>query len=221
MPVAARRALSACVVALAVAGPLTAPARADGDPASDFLYFRWDFVPADAGISGPQQAQLSALLAEARRAGFPIKVAVIASAYDLGAVPELWRKPQTYARFLGTELASYYRYEGRLLVVMPNGYGVHHGRRSVRRDGETVGRLRPPGQRELGSGALTAVRLLAAKAGHRLALPRPTATSSAHGHSRSTTWIVFGAGAALVAAAWAFSLRVRPIRLRGSSKPGS
>ena len=38
-------------------------------------------------------------------------------------MPVLWRQPQTYARFLGQELARFY--PRRLLVVMPNGYGLY------------------------------------------------------------------------------------------------
>jgi hypothetical protein len=37
-------------------------------------------------------------------------------------VSALWRHPETYARFLGAELALVYR--GTVMVVMPNGYGL-------------------------------------------------------------------------------------------------
>ena len=43
---------------------------------------------------------------------------------DLGAVPNLFGKPAVYARFLGAELRSVYR--GRLLIVMPRGFGTFH-----------------------------------------------------------------------------------------------
>jgi hypothetical protein len=56
-------------------------------------------------------------------------VAVIASPYDLGSVTPLWRKPRVYAKFLGTELS--YVFHGTLLVVMPGGFGLFHGTRSV------------------------------------------------------------------------------------------
>ena len=55
-------------------------------------------------------------------AGLPIKVAVIGNKTDLGAVPQLWGKPQVYAKFLGAELR--FVYKDTLLVVMPQGLGV-------------------------------------------------------------------------------------------------
>ena len=56
-----------------------------------------------------QQAQLVALLAAARRSGYQLRVALIASSTDLGSVTELWRQPQSYAQFLGQELSLVYR----------------------------------------------------------------------------------------------------------------
>ena len=70
------------------------------------------------------QRQLVAAVAAANRAGFAIRVAVIANDYDLGSVTELWHQPRTYARFLGVELSLAHRRQ-RLLVVMPNGFGFN------------------------------------------------------------------------------------------------
>lgn len=118
-------ALVALLVAMSALAP--APAHADGDPASDVLVSQALFLPYDTGVSPAQQAQLEALLRTAQRAGFPIRVAMIPSEYDLGSVGVLWRHPSTYARFLGIELSL--TYSQRLLVVMPNGFGLnwpHH-----------------------------------------------------------------------------------------------
>ena len=87
---------------------------------------RWVFVPYGAPVSTPLTQQLETTVARARKAGYPIKVAIIASPYDLGAVSSLYRKPQEYAKFLGSELTFLYR--GRLLIVMPQGYGYYDGR---------------------------------------------------------------------------------------------
>lgn len=131
-----RRTSPALAVALAVTLTLTvvlagallpAGAIADGDPASDVLVSQSLFLPYDTGVSGAREARLQALLTAADHAGFPIRVAVIPSEYDLGSVGVLWRNPRTYARFLGIELSL--AYGGRLLVVMPNGLGFdwpHH-----------------------------------------------------------------------------------------------
>jgi hypothetical protein len=107
---------------LACAGP-AGSAWADGDPASDVLYSQSVFLPQDAGTSSHQRAQLGAVLQAARRSGFHLKVALIASPADLGSVTELWRQPRNYAMFLGQELSLVYG--GALLVVMPNGFGVY------------------------------------------------------------------------------------------------
>jgi cytochrome oxidase Cu insertion factor (SCO1/SenC/PrrC family)/thiol-disulfide isomerase/thioredoxin len=98
-------------------------ARADGDPGSDVLVYQPLFVAADAGAPVPLQVQLTTMLRSTASDGVPIRVAIISHRADLGAVTALWRKPQTYARFLGIELSL--SYKGRLLVVMPNGFGVN------------------------------------------------------------------------------------------------
>ncbi len=105
------------------------PARADGDPASDYLIEQQLFLPIDGRISAQAQNQLAQTVRDATERGFPIRVAVISSPYDLGSVTALWRKPGPYARFLSAEIT--YFYKGRLLVVMPNGLGFaypKHGR---------------------------------------------------------------------------------------------
>ena len=186
-----------------------AEARADGDPASDVLAAQSLFIPQDAGISAAQQSQLAGLLEEGRRAGERIRVAIIASPTDLGSVTALWNQPQNYARFLGQELSLTYR--GTLLVVMPNGYGLA----GVGTRAPALTRLATPGA-GLGEGALTAVQRLAAGSGHTLVLPDATASSAGSGGSVAIPWLVFAIGAALIAVAWALSLRARPV---GRARP--
>jgi hypothetical protein len=104
---------------------LVAPqALADGDPASDIL------APAEtrvymtlAATSPDLEQQLAKTTQQVTDAGLPIKVAIIGNRTDLGAVPQLWAKPQTYARFLGSELR--FIYKDTLLVVMPQGFGIN------------------------------------------------------------------------------------------------
>ncbi len=115
-----RRALLALILALILAPQ----ALADGDPASDVL------APADARVymtlaatDGSLEKRLGTTTQQITDAGLPIKVAVIGNKTDLGAVPQLWAKPQTYARFLGSELR--FIYKDTLLVVMPQGFGIH------------------------------------------------------------------------------------------------
>jgi hypothetical protein len=108
-------------IALAALLLAAAAARADGDPASDFLYTREAFVPYDLKVDPQAKRDFLAAVRTANRNRFGIRVAVIGNAFDLGAVPSLWRKPRAYARFLGAELA--FVYKQRLLIVMPNGFG--------------------------------------------------------------------------------------------------
>ena len=109
------------VAAVAVALP-TGIARADGDPASDILLGSAVFYPYQPAVSASLQRSLTAEAATAKRGGFPVKIALIDSAVDLGAVPELFGQPQKYAEFLDQEIR--FIYKGPLLVVMPTGYGI-------------------------------------------------------------------------------------------------
>jgi hypothetical protein len=112
----------ALVLATAMmAAAIAAPARADGDPASDYLIAQPIFWPIDAPISGAAKSELASTVARAKDRGFEVRVALIWSEYDLGSVRSLWRNPQRYARFLAAEIT--YFYKGRLLVAMPNGLG--------------------------------------------------------------------------------------------------
>jgi hypothetical protein len=195
--------VSALLATLAFAS-LAPRARADGDPASDVLAGQSLFLPQDAGVPVPQQAQLTSLLASAQRHRFPIRAALIASPADLGSIAGLWRQPVNYAHFLGQELAIVYR--GTLLVVMPNGDGVYHvgggGARSFTLPGPAPGS-------GLGSAAIVAIRRLAAASGHPLPLPQPV-SAAAPGGGDLLPWIVFGLGLVLIALAWTVSLRARP-----------
>jgi hypothetical protein len=113
------RSVIVALVLLAVAAPV---ARADGDPASDYLLTQSLFVPPDTGVSSKDAAQLRALLLSARNQGYTLHVAVIASRYDMGSVTVLFDRPLLYAPFLSQELRFYYK--KRVLVVTPVGDAI-------------------------------------------------------------------------------------------------
>jgi hypothetical protein len=137
---------------------------ADGDPASDYLYTQKVFVPFDVKASKAKQQELAATVEGVNKSGFKIRVAIIGSAYDLGAVPSLWKKPQTYARFLGAELA--FVYKGRLLIVMPNGFGFHKPGHNGAHEQQLLQDVSvPSGPDGLVGAATDAVRTLASDAG--------------------------------------------------------
>jgi hypothetical protein len=99
-------------------------ALADGDPASDVLQPPSVRVYMTNTATGSKLEQgLQRTAQQVSDAGLPIKVAVIGNKTDLGAVPQLWAKPQTYATFLGAELR--FVYQDTLLVVMPQGFGIN------------------------------------------------------------------------------------------------
>jgi len=211
--------LAVTVVLLMAVAAHVPTARADGDPASDVLASQPAFVPADGGGSATQQAQLAAVLAAARKQGYPVRVALIATASDLGSISELWRMPRSYAEFLGQELSLIYR--GTLLVVMPNGVGVYE----VGAKPSAASPPLPPSLatlvpgRSLAPAAVTAVTRLAAAAGHPLRYTVRSVTAQSSGSALGSvdagSWLALAVGAALIAAAWAASLRARPpARLR-------
>jgi hypothetical protein len=194
------------ILALACTWPV-ATARADGDPASDVLVTQHLFLPQDAAAPPRQQAQLAALLEEAAHSGYPIRVALIASSTDLGSITELWRQPQSYARFLGQELSLVA--PGPLLVVMPDGFGTYRVSGRAAALGSSL--PSPSTYGGLAAAAVAAVRLLAAASRHPLPLPAVGANRATLG-GNTIAWIAFAIGVTLVALAWAASLRARPIR---------
>ena len=187
-----RRVTLLALLATLVAAPL---ARADGDPASDYLLTRSTFVPPDIGISAADAARLSATVGLARAGGYPIRVALIGSAYDLGSVASLDRKPKLYARFLGQELTLLYR--GPLLIVMPNGFGVARAGKALPAAQRVVDRLPAPGTHgpQLLQSGIDAVRALAASSGVRVTASQPA--SSSGGGSSAVVWGLGGGGAAV------------------------
>jgi hypothetical protein len=164
----ARTLILSLVLAALVAVPA---ARADGDPASDYLLQQATFVPPDDGVPSGYATQLLAAVNAVTARGYKIRVALIGTNYDMGAVGSLWQKPKEYARFLGEELA--FIYKARLLVVMPNGLAVTRNGKALPDEQRIVDRIPPPGSagRALASTATQAVIKLAANAG--IVVPTP------------------------------------------------
>jgi hypothetical protein len=200
-------------------GSFAAAARADGDPASDVLATQSVFLPQDAGIPVAQQGQVTSLLQASSSSGYPIRVAIIATKSDLGSVTELWRQPQTYARFLGQELSLVYR--GPLLVVMPGGYGFEQLNPPLPAGSSSLAGLRTPvAAAGLGTAALTAIERLATTAGHPVPIPPAvTPQTPTAGGADAIPVIALLAGALLMAVAWGASLRARPPRFRRGNAP--
>ena len=209
------------LVLLAVAASLVAfvsGARADGDPASDYLVSGQVFVSSQQGVESSAQRNVLATVGAANRAGFAIRVAIISSDYDLGSITALWRKPALYARFLGLELAPAYR--GRLLVVMPNGFGLSWPRHPPGPEQQVLANVPiASGEAGLLSAAQTAVRRLAAADG--IAAVSASATSAhpagANANSSVSATTVAAAVAALAVLAGCLLVLARRRRPRIST----
>jgi hypothetical protein len=190
-----RLAALAALALLTVAAPA---ARADGDPASDFLVFSTYYAPYHPAPPKALTDQLGQLLKDAKTDGYPIRVAVIGSKDDLGSVPQLFGHPQLYARFLGSELA--YAYKGRLLVAMPQGFGLRH---IPPKEASALNGLKisDPSSDGLTQATMDAVRKLAATSGHTL--PAIAAVSTRQGGSSSSSLpiVIAAVGGVLVLAA--------------------
>ena len=200
--------LAAVTVAAMIACALAQSARADGDPASDYLVVQKVFIPYDAKFPAKQQAQLAGLVSAANKAGFKIRVAIIWSDYDLGAVTSLWMKPRTYARFLGLELG--FIYKQRLLIVMPNGFGFNYPKHSTTAEYTLLSKI-PISSAGFGliTAAETAVQQLAAAAGVDVSKPAHVTTpAQQNNHDRVVILIAVGAALAF-AVAMRFLLRRR------------
>jgi hypothetical protein len=180
-----RKALPIVLALAALAAPL---ARADGDPASDWLLRQSVFAPQDDHVPSQNVDQLQSVVSDAKARGYEIRVALIGTRYDMGSVYELWKKPKPYARFLGTELS--FVYKGNLLVVMPNGLAVSRNGKPLAAEQEIVDRLPAPGSdgAALASTATHAVVKLAANHGAVVAVP-PLGSGSGSSQSRDRATI--------------------------------
>jgi hypothetical protein len=174
--------LAVLATTFAVLATTFAPARAkaDGDPASDMLLAQSVFYPFSPAVAAGLQKTLNAEAAAANRAHFPLKVALIDSPVDLGAIPTLFGKPQQYASFLDQEI-SFANTKDLLLVVMPAGYGV--AGLTPRATDAAASLPKPAGRQsdDLARAAFEAIPKLAAAAGHPIG-----AVSGASGTSKTS-----------------------------------
>ena len=161
---------SALVATLVAGAALAPPVLADGDPASDVLISDTVFLPYRQPPP-PTADKLRALIAATRKAGQPVRVAVIQSPADLGSVVNLWGHPREYARLLAQELGSPVEAGARgrreeLIVVMPAGYGTANVPPEVDRELRGVELAGAVDSDALAAAAGYGVQELAAATGH-------------------------------------------------------
>jgi hypothetical protein len=179
------------LVPLALALMLAAPpvARADGDPASDVLPAQDIFFPYAPPTSKPLRDALTRVVEQSSKAGYPLKVALIESAGDLGSYPQMFNQPQIYANLLASELPTNphgrIRTRPHLLVVMPVGFGGDNLGTKVDEALAPV-KVDPAAQSAgLARAAIEAVARLATANGHPVAVP-PEASAKLAASNKST-----------------------------------
>lgn len=205
-------AVSLLLLALTLAAGASV-ARADGDPASDYLLGNEVFLTSQSTSISPGQRQLIELVRAANRAGFGIRVALISTSYDLGSITPLWRRPSVYARFLGLELSL--AFKQRLLVVMPNGFGFSWPGHSSAPEYRLLDTVQVgAGANALAVAAQTAVMRLAGADGVSLA-STASARRTGGGTTGSVSAAVLGGAAAAVAALAALSVALARAWQRG------
>src|SRR3954451_22737725 len=148
-----------------------AVALAHGDPASHYLETGSLYPSFEHQPSENVELQLIGVLDAAKKAGLPLKVALVTGEGDGADNPELLYKPHAYAEYVVTALVgSRVPVDGPVVIVTPAGVGVAGpGAQEMRgvRTGTTGDAL--------ARAAMTAVRDIAAKSGHPLPAHIPPA----------------------------------------------
>lgn len=211
----ARRVASLLAAVILVGAVSPSWAAADGDPASDVLLGQNVYYPYSPAVPRAVQAKLDAQTAAAKKAGLPIKVALIASPVDLGVIPELFGKPQSYAKFLDKEIS--FQGPQPLLVVMAAGYGAQgvsaKAAAAVKALPEPTGKT----STDLAQAAGTAVVKLAAADGHPIK-GAPGAGSGSSGGGSSATPVLIGLIVAAIVVAGALILLRRRQATAGAAR---
>lgn len=188
-----RRAVLTLLVGAIVAASLPARGVADGDPASDVLLASPTFFPYEPPVAMALQTRLDRALARLDKQRLNLKVAIVESPIDLGAIPNLFGRPQMYADFLEQEIA--YSQPQPLLVVMPAGFGLSHAGPRRALDGLKVDAAHK--SNGLTRSAILAVQRIARAVGRPVGAQKLPATKGSSGSGTSPP-ITFGAPALLV-----------------------
>jgi hypothetical protein len=208
------RITTGAIAALLATVILCQPAFGDADPASDVLLGASVFYPYAPPVSPSVEKALNGEVAAAAHAHFPIKVALIGSPVDLGAIPTLFDEPQKYAAFLDQEIS--FSSKQMLLVVMPNGFGVAGLDPAATSAAGSLSKPARTGSDAIARAAIAAIARLAAASGHPLTnVASPTGSASGGGSSALVPVVVLVV-VALGASAAAIVVRHRMARRRAT-----
>ena len=87
------RALLALLLGVAVLAAAAPTVLADADPPSDVLLLQSVYYPYQPPVSDKLRRTLDRVVAASQKAGYPVKVALVESQVDLGAIPQLFGRP--------------------------------------------------------------------------------------------------------------------------------
>jgi hypothetical protein len=203
------RALLALLLAVAALAALAPAALADADPPSDVLLLQDVYYPYQPPVSDKLRRTLDSVVAQSKKAGYPVKVAMVESAVDLGAIPQFFGRPAAYAPFLGREIA--FKSKDPLLVIMPAGMATYNVTAKAQ---QAIQGIKVDASKQsdgLVAAAIQAVPKMATASGHPVAaVPVPSSGKSKNGGGSTSPLIVCGAPVLLVAlAALVVALRRR------------
>jgi len=174
-------------------------ARADGDPASDVLISGQVFLPYDAKIPSSPQHELLAAVKSANANGLRIRVALIWTSYDLGSVPQLFKNPRYYARFLDTEDSYWFKTKTKLVVAMPNGLGFAQWKHSPAGGYRLLAGIKvAPTPVGMAKAATAAVKKLAAAAGVKVSTSGPVTSVPTSRNAQNRVKIIVAVAVALL-----------------------
>ncbi|WP_028066861.1 hypothetical protein [Solirubrobacter soli] len=192
------------VALLAACALLCAPvaASAHGDAASHYLETTSLYAAFGNQPSEQTELELIGLLDAAKRAHYPLKVALIANETDVLDMPEMLGKPQAYAEYVvGALKGVRVAVDAPVLVISPSGLGLA----GPKPPGGLAGIAPAAGAtgEDLAVAAKAAVRALATASGHPLPADVPpakvplvapkSAPSSGYGLGGLTPFVVFAA----------------------------
>ena len=198
------------VAALAAAAPA---ALADADPPSDVLLLQDVYYPYQPPVSDKLRRTLDKVVLGSKKAGYPVKVAMVESAVDLGAIPQLFGRPAEYAPFLGREIA--FKSKNPLLVIMPAGIATNNVSAKAQQAIQGIKIDTSKQSDGLVAAAIEAIPKMATASGHPVAaVPVPSGGDGKKSGGGTSPLIVFGAPVLLVALA----ALVAALRRRGEDE---
>ena len=157
------------------------------------------YYPYQPPVADRLRRTLDALVAQSQKAGYPLKVAMVQSQVDLGAIPQLFGRPAEYAPFLGREIA--FKTKAPLLVIMPAGIATNNVSAKAQQAIQPIKIDQSQKSNGLVAAAIQAVPKMATASGHPVASVPVPAAGRGQKAGGTSPLLVFGAPVLLVALA--------------------